>query len=112
LRQYERRLAAAIPIPSQVTGICSEGYTAANTMLDLFVGGCSVIFLGQIMPPLQPDTDDPSFANVGAGPPYRLQTTSGCQDRNNASVNLQNCLRDAAYSTYIRFGTGRVIPRP
>jgi cysteine-rich repeat protein len=110
---------AAIPMPSALVGTlfsCS-GYQAANnnTMLDLLVSGCDIIFIPGAIAPTQPDTDDPTVAPVGAGPPYTLvanattRKVQTCRDKNNQQVNLQACLKDAAYSTFVKFATGRVI---
>lgn len=92
---------------------CSQGYTMSNSLLDVIVGGCNIFLVGQQITPTQPDTHDPNVAPVGAGPTYTFTTTgtnvTGCQDSNNQSVSLQNCLDDAAYSAYFKFATGRVI---
>ena len=83
-------------------------------MLDVLVGGCSVIFLGTAIAPTQPDTHDPSVPPVNQGPKYTLTANSSrvvyqCRDKNNNLVNLQACLKDAAYSAFMRFASGRVI---
>jgi cysteine-rich repeat protein len=112
---------AAIPMPTALIGglLGCSGYQTANnnSMLDLIVAGCNILLLpGQWeISPTQPDTDDPTVAPVGAGPPYTLVANSttrkvtSCRDKNNAQVNLQACLKDAAYSTFVKFATGRVI---
>jgi cysteine-rich repeat protein len=103
----------AVAIPSNISGYCSEGYTSANSVLDLFVGGCTFIML-QVINPTQPDTDDPSVSPAGGGPPYKLVAGAGkvvntCMDKNNATVPLQACLADATYSLFLKFASGRVI---
>jgi hypothetical protein len=110
---------AAVPMPSSLAGgfLGCQGYSASNnnSMLDLLVAGCSVFLVGQAIAPTQPDTDDPAVAPVGAGPPYKLTANSTtkkvtqCRDKNNALVNLQACLADAAYSVFLKFAAGRVI---
>jgi cysteine-rich repeat protein len=109
---------AAIPVPEPLTSgatRCSQGYTMANSMLDVLVGGCSVFFM-TVIGATQPDKVDASAPAAGAGGPYRLTTGSGrkvtgCRDRNNASVPLDACLASAAYSAAFRFETQRVIAR-
>jgi cysteine-rich repeat protein len=113
---------AAIPVPEilQSGGItpCDQGYGAANSMLDVFVGGCTITIVVVPVTVIQatpnPDQEDPTAPPAGGGAPYQLTTNAqrmvtGCRDRNNASVNLATCLRDAAYSSYFKFRTGRVI---
>ena len=105
---------AAIPAPSQLTSgstSCSQGYTSANSLLDVFVGGCT-IFIVTAFNPTQPDKT--SDSTVGAGGPYKLVAGSGhkvtsCKDRSGASVDLQTCLKSAAYSAGFQFTTQRVI---
>lgn len=108
-----------VPVPMQLlTGAtaCNEGYTTANTFLDVLIGGCRVTFFNiQVINIRQPDQQDPTVADVGAGFPYTLtrdaatRKVNGCRDKNNTTVNLQMCLLDAAYSSYFKFATDRVI---
>ena len=108
---------AQIPIPPTLVGggllACSQNYTAQNSMLDLLIGGCTVLFIQQIAP-TQPDTADPGAPEAGAGAPYTLQANAQkvvnvCKDKDNVVVNLQTCLNAAAYSSFFKFATGRVI---
>jgi hypothetical protein len=82
-------------------------------MLDLLVGGCSVLF-AQVVKPTQPDAADPSAPAAGGGAPYALQSdashhVAACRDEAGTAVPLADCLNVAAYSTYMRFATDRVI---
>jgi cysteine-rich repeat protein len=101
------------PIPSTILSNCST-YSIANSLLDLLVGGCTVVLL-PVVHPTQPDAQDPGVAPVGSGPPYTLASTlpthvvNVCRDSSNAIVSLSACLADAAYSSYFRFATDRVI---
>ncbi len=108
---------AAVPIPTSLTGggltACSQNYSVNNTMLDLFIGGCTVFFIQQIKP-TQPDQVDASMTQPGAGGPYTLQANSQrqvstCKDKNGMVVNLADCLKAAAYSSFFKFASGRVI---
>ncbi len=107
---------ANTPIPASMVGVgpCNQSYTAANTLLDLVVGGCD-LFVARFVKSTQPDTVDSSAPVAGAGPPYTFtanpasKVVTGCKDKNGASVALAAGLNAAAYSTYFSFTTDRVI---
>jgi len=106
---------ALIPINSGLVTTCTEGYTAQNSTLDAFVGGCHYLFI-TLITPVQPDRSDPDAPVAGGGPPYTLSKNSQhvvttCRDKNNAVVDLDTCLNSAAYSSFFKFVTDRVIPR-
>ena len=108
---------AAVPIPASLVGggllACSQNYAATNSMLDVIIGGCNVLFIQQIKP-TQPDTQDTNAPQAGAGAPYTLsanaqKVVSTCKDKNNQTVNLAACLSSAAYSSFFKLATNRVI---
>jgi hypothetical protein len=107
---------AKVPIPAGlITGFtaCSQGYTATNSMLDVFVNGCTV-FLQSVIKPTQPDKVDAAAPVAGAGGLYTLavnaqKTVATCRDKNNAVVDLNTCLNAAAYSSFFHIATERVI---
>jgi cysteine-rich repeat protein len=106
---------AGSPFPASLLSICT-GYTSANTMLDLIVGGCSYILLGTLVRATQPDTVDPAVPAAGAGGPYMLaldaqKTVTTCKDRTGQTVDLATCLASAAYSSSFELATDRVIPK-
>jgi cysteine-rich repeat protein len=113
------RSLAMTPIAAGLTGCglasCTKCYTAANTMLDALVGGCANTLIGTQISPRQPDASDPSVPIAGAGPPYTFLLTgnavTGCRDKNAQAVDLNACLDSAAYSSYFRLATDRVIPK-
>jgi cysteine-rich repeat protein len=98
---------------------CNEGYTTANSMLDVFVGGCTTsIFRITVIASTQPDGHDPDSPAAGAGAPYMLSASSAatkvvdtCRDGSNAMVSLPTCLAAATYSTYLHLAVDRVILR-
>ncbi|MBK9264794.1 MAG: DUF4215 domain-containing protein [Polyangiaceae bacterium] len=111
---------AQVPVPDalMVGGgtACVEGYTMTNNFLDVLIGGCKV--LGGLITVInirQPDEEDPVAPTVGAGFPYTLtrnsqtKSVNGCRDKNMANVDLAMCLQDAAYSSFFKFATDRVI---
>ncbi|HET6923144.1 MAG TPA: DUF4215 domain-containing protein [Anaeromyxobacteraceae bacterium] len=111
----QARSLAAIHLPAQFLTVCTA-YTAANTFLDLLVGGCTV-FIVTIVAPTQPDMVDPAAPVLGGGGPYRFTTgagraVTGCVDRNGAAVDLESCLDAAAYSSVFGFAADRVIVKP
>jgi hypothetical protein len=107
---------ASIPAPSQLMSgatKCSQGYTTDNSLLDVFVGGCTVIFV-HALNATQPDQTNDTVAVVGAGGPYKLTAggdhkVNGCKDKSGASVDLSACLHTASYSAAFKFTTERVI---
>jgi hypothetical protein len=100
--------------PALVGGACgTQNYTAGNSMLDLLVSGCRTGL--NITTAVQPDQTDPAQPPAGAGPPYTLAANATthvvdtCRDSGNAVVDLDTCLRDAAFSVYFKYTTDRVI---
>ncbi|NVB83077.1 MAG: DUF4215 domain-containing protein [Kofleriaceae bacterium] len=99
---------AAVPIPMALLQNCSQ-YTAANSLLDVIVGGCSV-FIITVIRATQPDK-----TRSGTGS-FTFQTdaqrrVSGCRNQMSQAVPLNTCLSDAAYSSSFRFTTDRVIAK-
>lgn len=109
---------AAVPVPEALTTgafACSQGYKPDNSMLDVLVSGCTVFNVPQILP-TGPDTVNPAKPPAGAGAPYKLvadssRAVSACLDKNNAQVPLAACLSAAAYSSFFRVATDRVIAK-
>jgi cysteine-rich repeat protein len=107
----------SVPVAGLGTVQCDQGYTTTNSMLDLLASGCTVAG-GSIVvaSAVQPDQTDPQAAVAGAGAPYQLVVGSGahvtgCKDTSQASVDLGNCLRAAAYSTFFQFTSKRAIAK-
>ncbi|HRI64087.1 MAG TPA: DUF4215 domain-containing protein [Polyangium sp.] len=112
-----------VPVPTVLLPggqfACNQAYSTANTLLDVIVGGCTVtvIIPIQVVNARQPDQQDPLTTDAGSGSPYTLvrdmttKRVTGCRDRTNTTVNLAQCLADAAYSSYFKFASDRVIGR-
>ena len=111
---------AAVPPPASLqqgggSNACSENYTSANSMLDVVVGGCKVLFgFVTAIAPTQPDQRDPDAPPAGAGAPYTFQVdggkkVNGCTDHTGVTVDLSTCLHAAAYSSFLTFTSDRVI---
>jgi cysteine-rich repeat protein len=108
---------ATVRVPEELQSgsstACSEGYTRANSMLDVLVSGCSVFIITAITA-TQPDKSDPGLGAAGGGAPYTLSAgenrkVNGCKDKNGRTVSLSACLKSAAYSAAFKFNTQRVI---
>jgi hypothetical protein len=79
----------------------------------VLVSGCTV-FTVPVINVTQPDTVDPAAPAAGAGPPYLLTAGAGhvvntCKDKALTIVPLSTCLAAAAFSSYFKFTTDRVI---
>jgi cysteine-rich repeat protein len=101
-----------VPAPAQlITGgsnACTQGYTAANSLLDVLVGGCTVnvLFIPiTVITATQPDTigGDKYALAAGAG-----HSVASCTD-NGVATSLATCLAKATYSSYFQFTSDRVI---
>ncbi len=109
---------AAAPLPTAFTSgpnPCAQAYTSTNTWLDVLVSGCTV-FTVPVITVTEPDTVDPAAPAAGAGPPYLLTAGAGhvvntCKDKASTIVPLSTCLSAAAYSSYFKFTTDRVIDK-
>lgn len=104
-----------MPLPGAILQFCG-GYTGANSLLDLVVGGCVVFGTYPAIQATQPDTIDAAAPAAGAGAPYTLSASSSasakvdtCTDHSGAKVDLATCLAQAAYSSYFKLSAGRVI---
>jgi cysteine-rich repeat protein len=114
---------AQTPIPPSLrvgAGACLSApstpkYTTANSLLDVFVGGCNVAVIGTAVNATQPDATDPAAPPAGAGPAYTLSANATthvvdtCRDNTGTEVDLTTCLTHAAYSVWFRFASNRVI---
>lgn len=111
-----------VPVPEALTtGLskCSANYsTTSNSLLDVLVNGCSALGgLVAVINKAQPDQVSAGVPPVGAGGAYKLSVNSstkkvdGCKDKNGATVDLDKCLQAAAYSSFFKFATGRVVAK-
>lgn len=115
--QWKGNISAAslAAMPFNLSVSTDQGYTSANSMLDLLVSGATT-FNGfiRLVNATQPDQADANMPVAGAGPPYTFTANSShiviaCHDKNGAAVPLTNGLNAAAYSAYFKFTTDRVI---
>jgi cysteine-rich repeat protein len=107
---------ALLLIPGGFVGLaCAQNYTPSNSLLDLWIGGCTNLGI-QLVKSTQPDQVDLAAPAAGAGGPYKLGTNaqrqvSTCRDKNNDIVSLKECLQAATYSSSFKFTTDRVIAK-
>lgn len=106
-----------IPVPELLQGFslasCGVGYTATHSMLDVLIGGCTIVLTPAVRP-TQPDQVVPGPNLPGSGGPYLLSAdaqrhVTTCRDNTNQVVELDACLRSAAYSSFFQFTANRVI---
>lgn len=111
---------AHTPVPAALLAggntACSQGFTAANSYLDVIVTGCLFAGIIVVVKATQPDTTDANAPVAGSGGPYNLTTNAShivdaCTDSTSTSVDLTTCLNAAAYSSYFTFTTDRVIAK-
>jgi cysteine-rich repeat protein len=104
----------AVPAPMALQGCglfnCSQCYTASNTLLDVIVGGCNTL-AGQQVRPTQPDTGRVATDDYVFTPGAGRRVANGTCTRNLASHPITMCLNDAAYSSFFRFTSDRVIAK-
>ncbi len=111
------RSLAEIPLDSTFVTFCNvQGYTAANSFLDMLVGGCRYSTL-VISTATQPDLWDPAATVLGAGGPYHLvadpgsKAVTGCTDKDGGAVSLAACLDAAAFSSIFQFAAVGAVPQ-
>lgn len=105
------RSLANTSLPPAVLSNCTQ-YTADHSVLDVFVGGCTVLIY-TVVKPTQPDVS--KTANVT----YTFQTNAqryvtSCSKfvsgvKQNPGPTLTECLDNSGYTTYFKFTTDRVI---
>jgi hypothetical protein len=103
---------AHVPAPPALiqggSNACMEGYTAANSLLDMLVGGCKVkviIFTVTAIKPTQPDTPGGDQFVLTAGDGKKIASCT----RNGTPADLATCLTSSTYSSYFQFTSDRVI---
>ncbi|MDB4967325.1 MAG: Multiple EGF-like-domain protein 3 precursor [Myxococcales bacterium] len=97
----------AVAAPMAIQTNCDEGYTAANTLLDAIVNGCTktVFFVPiTVIKATQPDksTDGNTYKLTKTG-----KSVTGCT----GGVAWPDCLDKAAYSSGFQFTSDRVISK-
>ena len=97
---------AATAIPAATLTQCTD-YTSANSMLDLIVGGCKYINIITVINATQPDQGDGHVYHFSADQSHQVNSCT----KDAIPEPLANCLASAAYSTYFRFSTDRVIAK-
>jgi cysteine-rich repeat protein len=104
---------------------CTEGYTSANSLLDVLVHGCTLNSMA-VINPSQPDQTlgTVTFTPTAGGtttPPYVLSasnstshTVDTCKDSSSTpkTVQLATCLQGLAFSSAFTFQTDRVVIKP
>ncbi len=111
----------AVNVPAQIavggSTACSQKYvTGTNSLLDVLVGGCTVLL--SVVNATQPDQQNAAVTfPTGTVAPYKLSAsgTAGakvvdtCKDSKGTVVPLATCLTGLGYSSAFDFATDRVI---
>jgi len=93
-------------VPASVISYCSN-YTIANSLLDLYIGGCTYAFIFQIIKATQPDTArNPSDVYKFTANAQRVVTSC---TKNSQPAVLSDCLQNAGYTSFYKLTTDRVI---
>jgi cysteine-rich repeat protein len=97
----------AVKLSSMFDGLCNEGYTMANgnSLLDVVVGGCTVIIVPAIRP-TQPDGPAGTTVHLTMSSGKGAKVT-GCT----GGGGYPACLDVATYSSAFQFTTDRVIAK-
>ncbi|HEY5950496.1 MAG TPA: DUF4215 domain-containing protein [Kofleriaceae bacterium] len=107
----------SVPVPMALQGCasifnltaCNECYTASNNLLDVLVSGCKNPFVGQLINATQPDAAR-VIGDVYTFTANTSHVVNACK-KNGATATLSTCLDDAAYSSFFKFTTDRVIAK-
>ena len=100
-------------VPAAVITYCGN-YTINNTLLDLYIGGCTYLIFFPIVRATQPDT------SRSGSDTYTFQFSSttrqvvSCRKNGGAAqavgtAGFTDCLNNAGYTSYYRFTSDRVI---
>lgn len=97
------------PVSGSFTGTtCNNYYTTSNSVLDVFISGCKAFGFVNEINATQPDQ---SLDGVT----YRFTANSSHQvtacTANGQAAALSTCLANAAYSSFFKFSTDRVIQK-
>jgi cysteine-rich repeat protein len=87
---------------------CIQGYSSANSLLDVLVGGCSIrviFFPITAITPTQPDTPGADTYIFALGADKKVASCT----QNGAAADVAACLDAASYSSYFQFTSDRVI---
>jgi cysteine-rich repeat protein len=99
---------AMVPAPSALLSNCSN-YNATNSLLDVVVGGCTLIII-PVVNAKQPDKG--RFSTLYDLTVDSTRHVNGCRIKGTTTAApFPACLNDAAYSSYFKFTTDRVIAK-
>jgi hypothetical protein len=99
---------ANVLVPSVLVGnVCNQHYTTSNTLLDVYISGCTAVILPEVKV-TQPDVsrDGATYAFTANA----AHSVTGCT-RNGAAATLATCLMNAGYTSLFKFTTDRVIAK-
>jgi cysteine-rich repeat protein len=100
----------SVLVPSSMTGtVCNNFYTAANTLLDIYISGCKYAGIFPQVAVTQPDTSrDGHVYTFQADSNHHVVT---CKKDNVLQTSLTGCLANAGYTSLFQFTSDRVIAK-
>lgn len=102
---------ASVLVPSALVGntVCAENYSTSNTLLDVFIGGCKTFGFIRQIDKTQPDAAR-TPGDVYVFTANAARSVTACTKNGQPAV-LSECLQNAAYTSYYKFTTDRVIAK-
>jgi cysteine-rich repeat protein len=99
---------ANVIVPSVLVGsICNQNYSTANTLLDVYISGCTAFIISEVRA-TQPDTSrDGAVYKFTANAQHAVTSCT----RNNVAATLSTCLANAGYTSLFTLTTDRVIAK-
>jgi cysteine-rich repeat protein len=97
---------AAVQVPSILVGsTCNNVYKTSNTLLDVYISGCTALFIPEVKK-TQPDTSRDGATYVFT--PDSNHHVVSCT-RNGVADTLSDCLAKAAFTSLFKMTSDRVI---
>jgi cysteine-rich repeat protein len=97
---------ANVQVPSVLVGsICNQNYATSNTLLDVYISGCTALFIPEVK------VTQPDVSRDGATYRFTADSThhvTSCT-RNGATDTLADCTAKAGFTSLFKMTTDRVI---
>jgi cysteine-rich repeat protein len=99
---------ANVQVPSVLVGsVCNQNYSTTNTLLDVYISGCTALFIPEVRV-TQPDVSRDGATYIFTANNQHFVTSC---TRNGAAATLATCLANAGYTSLFPYTTDRVIPK-
>ncbi len=99
---------ANVQVPSVLVGsACNQNYSTANTLLDVYISGCTALFIAEVKA-TQPDVSrDGATYHFTANASHVVTSCT----RNGVADTLSDCLTNAGYTSLFKLTSDRVIAK-